>query len=592
MIKNSFLSMTIKYLFLAGLLALQLQLSAQEISSKQLQKHIEYLASDSLKGRYPGTVEHLLAAEYIRDGFKKSGLTLLGNNGLQNFSLVTGVKLGTGNSLMVDGKPLELGKDFIPMGLTGNGAVSGDVVFVGYGFQIKNDSVSWNDYQNVDVKGKWVLVIRLDPELDNPKSALAEFGQDRFKVRSAIDNGAIGVLMVNSTDFDKEDGVEKLRYDQSQSRASIPVISVTRAVANQIVATQGKSFAELESTLKTNHQPVSFSTGVKVNVVTVVDAQVVETENVIGYIKGRKNPDQFVVVGAHYDHLGFGGSGTGSRKPDTVAVHNGADDNASGTALVMELARSLAKSKPDKSILFMAFTAEEMGLIGSKYFTAHPLVDKSKIVAMINMDMVGRLNDKSELMVGGTGTAKETDSLLTVAAGKYPFHIKRDSQGTGPSDHSAFYVENIPVLYFTSGLHDQYHTPEDDANLINYDGEAMIGNLVSDMVKTYASSATKLTFQQAGVPQESNYRRRLKATLGVVPDHTADVKGFRIDGTRAGGPAAIAGLQKGDVIVAIDGMEITNIYDYMYRLAKYSKGDRITVEVLRDGEKKIFLIVL
>lgn len=584
--------MQLKHLFIAGLLALQLQISAQEISSKQLQKHIEYLASDSLKGRYPGTAEHLLAAQYIRDGFKKSGLTLLGDKGLQSFSLVTGVKLADGNRLVVAGKSLELGKDFNPMGLTGNGSVSGDVVFVGYGFQIKNDSITWDDYQNVDVKGKWVLVIRLDPELDNPKSALAEFGQDRFKVRSAIDNGAIGVLMVNSTDFDKEDGVEKLRYDQSQSRSSIPVISITRAVADQIIATEGKSFTELENTLKTKHQPVSFATSVKVDGVTAVDAQNVETENVIGYIKGRKNPDQFVVVGAHFDHLGFGGSGTGSRKPDTVAVHNGADDNASGTALVMELARSLATSKPDKSILFMAFTAEEMGLIGSKYFTAHSLVDKSKIVAMINMDMVGRLNEKNELMVGGTGTARETDSLLTVAAAKYPFHIKRDPQGTGPSDHSAFYVENIPVLYFSSGLHDQYHTPEDDANLINYEGEAMIGSLVSDMVTMYASSATKLTFQQAGVPQENNYRRRLKATLGVVPDHTADVKGFRIDGTRAGGPAATAGLMKGDVIVAIDGMEITNIYDYMYRLAKYSKGDRITVEVVRDGEKKIFLIVL
>jgi hypothetical protein len=591
MIKNSFLSMKFKYLFLAGLLVLQLQVSAQEISSKRLKKHIEYLASDSLKGRYPGTAEHLLAAQYIRDSFKKSGLTLLGNNGLQSFSLVTGVKLADGNSLKVDGKSLELGKDFNPMGLTGNGAVSGDVVFVGYGFQIKNDSIAWNDYLNVDVKGKWVLVIRLDPELDNPKSALAEFGQDRFKVRSAIDNGAIGVLMVNSTEFDKEDGVEKLRYDQSQSRSAIPVISVTRAVADQILASQGKTFTEMEKALKTNHQPVSFATSVKIDGVTAVDAQVVETQNIVGYIKGSENPDQFVVVGAHFDHLGFGGSGTGSRKPDTVAVHNGADDNASGTALVMELARALAKSKPDKSILFMAFTAEEMGLIGSKYFTAHPLVDKSKIVAMVNMDMVGRLNDNKELMVGGTGTAKEADSLLTVAAAKYPFHIKRDPQGTGPSDHSAFYVENIPVLYFTSGLHDQYHTPEDDANLINYEGEATIGNLVGDMVKTYASAA-KLTFQQAGVPQESNYRRRLKATLGVVPDHTADVKGFRIDGTRAGGPAATAGLQKGDVIVAIDGMEITNIYDYMYRLAKYSKGDRITVELIRDGEKKIFLIIL
>jgi type II secretory pathway component PulC len=397
--------------------------------------------------------------------------------------------------------------------------------------------------------------------------------------------------MVNSTEFDKEDGVEKLRYDQSQSRSAIPVISVTRAVADQILASQGKTFTEMEKALKTNHQPVSFATSVKIDGVTAVDAQVVETQNIVGYIKGSENPDQFVVVGAHFDHLGFGGSGTGSRKPDTVAVHNGADDNASGTALVMELARALAKSKPDKSILFMAFTAEEMGLIGSKYFTAHPLVDKSKIVAMVNMDMVGRLNDNKELMVGGTGTAKEADSLLTVAAAKYPFHIKRDPQGTGPSDHSAFYVENIPVLYFTSGLHDQYHTPEDDANLINYEGEATIGNLVGDMVKTYASAA-KLTFQQAGVPQESNYRRRLKATLGVVPDHTADVKGFRIDGTRAGGPAATAGLQKGDVIVAIDGMEITNIYDYMYRLAKYSKGDRITVELIRDGEKKIFLIIL
>ncbi|TAJ11417.1 M28 family peptidase [Marinilabiliaceae bacterium JC017] len=582
-------------LTITSLTVLLLLISCQKnynpgITQNELQKHITYLASDSLQGRKPGTLGDSLAADYIRARFKEAGLTLLAQDGYQPFDVVTEVKAGTNNNLSIEEEKLLMTTGFTPLGFTGNNTASAKVVFAGFGFQINEDSVRWNDYANVDATGKWVMAFRIDPDLDNPQSRFAAYSDDRYKVMTANDNGAAGLLLVNTTDYDKKDGLEKLRFDQSISTAPIPVIQITRQIANRILAGSGQTIEKLEKNLIQSKHPASFLIDKTVTGSTDVFQQKVPTRNVIAMVQGKNHPDEYIVAGAHFDHLGMGGNG--SRCPDTVAVHNGADDNASGVAALIELAQHIAHNPLDRSVVFMAFGAEEMGLIGSKYQTANPVIDLKKIKTMINMDMVGRLDSAQNLTIGGTGTAAETDSLINGVLSNYSFHVKKSPEGTGPSDQSSFYVEGIPVLFITTGVHDQYHTPADDVERINFPGTEQVTRLVADIMKSYGSGNQTLTFKEAGAKQTTSYRRRLKVTLGIIPDHTSDVKGLGIDGVRPGGPAAKAGLLKDDIIIAIDGREISNIYDYMYRLAKFEKGQRISVEVQRGDKKEIFIVEL
>jgi hypothetical protein len=340
--------------------------------------------------------------------------------------------------------------------------------------------------------------------------------------------------------------------------------------------------------------------GATATLTTDVQVTMAEARNVLAVLPGASATlrDEYVVVGAHYDHLGFGGEG--SLAPDETAIHNGADDNASGTAAVVEAARRLMDGpRPDRSIIFMAFTGEERGLWGSAHFVREPTVDLSDVVAMLNLDMVGRVvND--EVTVFGVGTATEWDGVLDAANADLadPLTLAKAPDGYGPSDHSSFYGEGIPVLHFFSNTHEDYHRPEDDWPKINVDGMERVTELtarVASRLATGGSDAVALTplvQEQQTAPVGSSSSSGYGAYLGTIPDMTPRDFGLRLTGVREGSPAAIAGLQAGDTVVEFDGNPIADIYAYTYALQARGVGDEVTIVVEREGERITVTAVL
>jgi len=306
--------------------------------------------------------------------------------------------------------------------------------------------------------------------------------------------------------------------------------------------------------------------------------------------------NEYIIIGAHFDHLGTGGPGSSSRAPDTTGVHQGADDNASGVAMMLELAEKFSKTKNSnkRSIICIGFTAEEMGLLGAKHFTENPGIDLSNVNAMINLDMVGRLRETNVLQISGTGTAEGFKDLIYSVSDTSVIKLALSEEGYGPSDHSAFYGKNIPVLFYTTGAHLDYHTPHDIADSINYEGMVSIASLVYEMASRLATDPEKLKFAEAG-PMEEQGRpvRRKGVTLGIMPDFAGNIRnGLRADFVTPGKPAALGGMKKGDIITAINGMPVNNIQDYMFRMGQLKFGETISVEVLREGKKEVLLIQL
>jgi aminopeptidase YwaD len=567
-----------------------------EITTSELADHIGFLASDSLKGRYPGTPEDKVAANYILDHFEAYGLKLLGENGKQYFDVVTSIKPGENNSLQFDGFNGISGKDFTPFPFSGNDTISSTLVFVGYGFEIIQGDLIWNDYANQNVRDKWVLILRGDPELDSLNSIFANYSDDRDKAILARDKGVAGILMVSGIQYDSQD--ELVSMKSKQSSAGLPVIHITRETANLIIRSSGKTIKELEERLNSIRNPLSFETDVEIVAVTEVLPEKVQTQNVIAILESTDTTfkNEFILIGAHYDHLGFGGTESSSRSPDTIAIHYGADDNASGVSAVIELAEKFASEKENlkRSIIFMAFGAEEMGLLGSKYFINNPLVKPDKIKTMFNIDMVGRLNKEQSLQIGGAGTSLEAKEILNPLSSGRNFKVALSDEGYGPSDHASFYGIDIPVLYFSTGAHLDYHTPNDVIDSINFNGLKSVTDYIYDIVAEVTNRDTYLTFREAGPKTGSSGQGRRKGvTLGIMPDFAGNVKnGLRADFVIPGRPADKGGMKKGDIIVAINGKLVTNIYDYMYRLSSLKAGQTITVEVKRGDKSEVLLIQL
>jgi aminopeptidase YwaD len=566
-----------------------------EITTADLQKQIGFLASDSLKGRKPGTPEDAVTAAYIRDCFKKAGLKLMFDNGFQKFEIVADVKAGTNNSVAFGDFKAQQGVDFTPISFSASATLTAPAVFAGYGFDLDMDSLKWNDYKGIDVKGKWAVILRGDPEPDKANSAFLPYEQERGKVLTAKDKGAVGVLLVTPSDIDKTDVIMHMQYDKSPSDAGIPVFSITRALADKLLSSMNYTIASLETELKGNHKPVS----IYLEPIVTATADVVKTrvtaQNVVGILEGTDPilKNEYVIIGGHFDHLGMGGEGSGSRAPDVPAIHNGADDNASGTAGVIELAQKLSanRSKLKRSVVFVAFTGEEMGLLGSKEFVSKPPIDLKKVNAMINLDMIGRLNPETRLIIiGGTGTSAESDSILKKLEVGRSFKATHSADGYGASDHSSFYSENIPVFFFFTGVHDDYHTPTDDADKINYTGEVAVLDMAYDLANELVVGK-RLSFRESGTKQAPRYGRNMKVTLGIVPDMVSnDNNGLRVDGVRKGGPADKAGIIKGDRVISIEGQPVTNIYDYMARLGKLKPGQIASVEIVRNEVKQILIV--
>lgn len=582
------------FLFAIIVIPVSAQKFNPEITVNELKKDVGYLASDELAGRKSGEEGDLKAAEYIRTKFKDAGLELMYNNGFQSFGLVTSAEIGEGNKLTVNDNSFDVEKQFLPYAFSSNTSVSANVVFAGFGLEVDRDTLQWDDYKNVDVSGKWVLALQGDPDLENPQSPYVEFSSERAKALFASDRKAAGLILVAGKKFSEQDQLTSLIFDKNSARYSIPVIQVTREVANKMLG--GKTTVEqLEAEIDSLNKTISFKTDATVSVTVNVLQQETETRNVVGLLPGTDNvlKNEYVIVGAHFDHLGMGGQGSGSRVVDTVAVHNGADDNASGVAAVIQLAEKLATEKNNKrSIIFVAFGAEEMGLVGSKAFTNKPPVETEEMVAMFNFDMVGRLDQATNgLSIGGSQTSKESEALLTKL--NTGFELAFSPEGVGPSDHASFYLQNIPVFFISTGAHSDYHTPLDDAELINYEGTKKVADYSFLVISDVANRDTNLAFQEAGPKFQRSRGGRLKVTFGIMPDFAGlEKRGLRIDAVTKGKPADKAGMKKGDIITAIDGKKVGGIHDYMSRLQTMEVGQLVSVDIIREEKQTVLIIQL
>ena len=535
--------------------------------------HVRFLADDRLEGREVGTNGAHCAGDYIAAQFSALELEPAGSQGsyFQTFSIRKGAELGPQNRLVISGRTYGVGTDWGPAGYSASANINREIVYGGH--LLDNPEDPGDEFASLDISGKIVVVEWGDPDAPH---GISVRGDPHYKATVAAGRDASGIIVLAPEGM----GRPSLE-DETRATLSIPVGIVNGAIAETVrEALIGGGNAQLH---------------------TDVQATTADARNVVALLPGS-NPERMretVVIGAHYDHLGHGGEG--SLAPESTEVHNGADDNASGTAAVIEAARSLAAGPPlERSVLFIAFTGEEKGLWGSAHFVREPTVELERAVAMLNLDMVGRVVD-DQLTILGFGTAAEWDEIVDMAAGEMsdPLSIAKSPDGFGPSDHSSFYGEGIPVLHFLSNLHEDYHRPSDDFDKINYEGLERVIELTVDILIKLAGNGSDLValtpLEQDRPPppgQASSSTSGYGPYLGSIPDMTPRDFGLRLTGVREGSPADEAGLRGGDVVVEFDGNEITDIYAYTYALQARSPGDEVSIVVERDGERVTVTAIL
>jgi len=560
-----------------------------DISTTDILKHIRFLSDDDRAGRYPGTRESKDVISYLVKHLRSYGIQPGFKNGsfTQSFSVLDSVKLGENNSLYVNEKPLNIGDDYKPLWFSGNSTLSSTIVFAGYGFNLVSDSLMWNDYKNLNVEGKWVMVMRHSPERDNPHSVYATHSELHKKMIEARDRGAAGIIYISQVE---DSTLIPFKFISGYSKSGIPAIHISNSVADNILETIGESRAKIQNEMNTLLKSVTFTIP-NINITANVELKNVYTRagNVVGKIVSRshKYRDEFIAIGAHFDHLGYGGPGSGSLKPDTLAIHNGANDNASGTAGLLELAHKLQYNKQllKRSVLLIAFDAEEKGLLGSKHFINNAPINKLKIVTMINMDMIGRMKD-STMMIGGSGTSPYFEPLLDSLSRLSNLRVEYDKAGYGPSDHASFYAENIPVLFFfTGGYGESYHVPEDDWQNINTVGEKHILDLIYKTTIDLSRMSERPSFTISGPKSQPVQRRNQQVKLGIMPFYGGTIEGLKVDKIYdLKGAAAKAGIKSGDIIKSINRKQIKDIYEYMKRMEEISAGQNIPIDIKRNGK--------
>ncbi len=591
---------------------------------------VPFLASDALAGRLPGSPGIQRAGDFLAAELSRIGLKPLPGQAdyFQPFDMAQASTLSPATEFLVNGQGELPDRDFEPMGLSAEGAFHGPVIFAGFGITTDpTEPVQYDDYAGLDVRGKVVLAMMKEPavaQLDahgkpaidndhNPIMLSRLLGNHEgwsnnamwvSKARNAARHGAAALLLVAPLTDGGPDVVP--RYDgDSKHLAAIPVIRITRRMANVILSMGGT--ADLKSqqdAIDTSFQPRSGDLkDIEVSGAVAVQHKHIPVRNVIAYLPGAgSHADEWVVVGAHYDHLGLGQLGHTAGRP-TSGVWHGADDNASGTAAVLALADRLKHSKPlPRSVLFIFFTAEEEGLVGSDHFVKNPLIPMEKIVAMLNLDMVGRLKNES-LAIGGGGTAAIFDSMVASAIRgtnlTTTFALPEDGGrgGLGPSDHMSFAERKIPVLFLFTGMHADYHRPTDTADKINYEGIDEVVGVSQRIVQQMAA----MPRQQYDASSDSNSMTRSaggkqtrRAVLGVVPDDSAmDVSnGVPISGIVTGGPADKAGFKANDLLVMFNGKPLRTLSDLSEALDESHAGDSVEVKVLRDSKPVVLHAVL
>jgi len=510
----------------------------------ELQTDISYLSNDKLEGRRSGTAGETLASDYIIAAFSKTGLKPLGDSGTwrQQFEIYDGRDISR-TRFMINNTLLSLNTEYFPLPFSASGKVDGSPAIA-----LQESGSPWF----YDLK-EFVEAESSNPHFDMGKVL-------REKTRLFAGKGASAVIFYNSSKT--EDGII---FDPAEGikPEKIPALYVTKDGRK-------KYLKDISQTLD-------------VEMDIVMEEKKRWAHNVVGWLDN--GAPYTVVIGAHYDHLGFGEDGNSLYRGSEKMIHPGADDNASGTAGLIEMARLLKKTKNLRSnYLFVAFSGEESGLIGSKYFIEHSPVSPSKISYMLNMDMIGRLNDSSHVLtIGGYGTSPQWADLIAGTLNKKIFVLNADSSGTGPSDHTSFYLKNIPVLFFFTGIHPDYHKPTDKADKINYTGELQVIKLIYAITQKMDGMNkpvfTRTRDKQYGVAPAFN------VTLGIMPDYSFPGSGLRIDAISDGRPAEKAGLKTGDIITRLGDYSVNSLQTYMEALSKFNRGDQTTVVFLRGNEE-------
>jgi len=552
-----------------------------------IEQHIRALSTDAMEGRGLGTKGLEQAAAYIEKELRAAKLEpAFGKSYRQQFPVKMGVALGTNNR--IEGLSAE---EWTPLGFSSAGAFEGKVAFVGYG--IEAAPLNYRELEGIDLKGKVALMLRYEPQERDDQSPFdgkkpSRWSAMRYKALQARERGAVAVVFVTGPLQDEaKDKLPALTNDGPESPAGIPIIQVKTSTAQKWI-----DLAQFQKDVDADLKPRSRVLDLTLKGNVDVKATYAEGVNVAGMIPGVGTlKNETIVVGAHYDHLGYGGKG--SMRPNDNAIHNGADDNASGTAAVLVAAKKLHDmmmgAKDRRTIVVALFSAEEMGLGGSSYFVEHAPVPVSSIKAMINLDMVGAMKDDKVVALGAE-SAPEWKALLDAAGAELKLNVSSGGDGYGPSDQTSFYAKQIPVLHFFTGTHERYHTPDDDADAINFAGAAKIADLTARVTSSLARGETNPTYARAvNAPAMQGDSRGYGAYLGTVPDFTAmesSTGGVKLADVRAGGPADKAGIKGGDVLVAMAGTRIDNLYDMTYALQDHKPGETVDVVVLRGGERK------
>ncbi len=607
-------------IIISSIFAANAQIVQKDLTLKRLKTYVTYLASDGLEGRRAGEKNATISAGYIANIFASNKLkggfqTINGKRSfLQPFPFVTGVELGkSGNEFRLDftkanGERIKINNlvPAKPVGFSPNAIISDtEVVFAGFG--IVSSELKFDDYKDIDVKDKIVLIFDGSPESGTPNSPFSRVSDVRVKVKIAKDKGAKGVLVISREANFENEKLTQLKYDQTLGEAALPTFVVSRNTAANMLGGNEVDLAGIESFLSLKKDsaiklsitnPAKSIVGFSVNLIR----KKTQDYNVIGVLEGTDPvlKNEAIVIGGHYDHLGRGGQG--SLAVNSNDVHHGADDNASGTSAVLELAIQAAKSKDNKrTLIFIAFGAEEEGLIGSNYYVNNPVFPLEKTVAMINMDMIGRLRD-DKLTVGGIGTAIEFNELVKRRNEIYfdtkngfgigrIFNLQLNEDGFGASDHSSFYSKKVPVLFFFTGTHEDYHKPSDTVDKINFEGLKTVLSYVSKIVKTIDENPKRPTYAVAKSSGMGEGRRGFSVSLGTVPGYGESNDGMVVEAVRDNSPAAKSGVKAGDKIVKLNGKEVRNVSDYTVVLSDLKPDVEYEIIVSRGTEKLTLKII-